>query len=1823
MDLNLKKFMRAFNRVSDGVPGAASPTSPLVPEASPGVSFDDLKLTSVASLRQGRGLQPVLHGNLEEFCSYPNDPSTEQEILEGIEPKFFQSEYDSARFEIENTLDFSDSNFIEERCKKLAWQKHVVSKKVSEKVLAKQSDCALGVVKVSSVSSALADILLIIRHCRKALDVYNSEITNPAMQREADLRVQDLLDDGQLSLCVRILVEAQATALTYSQFVCVRKLNSKFHDTLLAIKELVEKRLSELCVKFDADKYVDIIKAYWTLGECHYVIDQLHLHVLATIRNRCASVVGAFAQFSQAHGLYTEHAPKTGLTSLPGAEILLNSGDCNSAGVSEEVRFMPYQEMCKASGRCDDIEALQEYIKEKLSRGPTRVWQEVQNKVSSLVAVSQLASFKFDEFLEVLDVIHRLMEIGDELCDVAVEDSENHRAPQHHMLQESLRQQSSLYLKNYHMHRMDELRTFLEHELWDPCPVRPGFSVFQMEEFKFLKRIKLSASETSHGSLIVSFLPFVSASFHRNSYDPESYFAVYAEDAANPFQISEHYKVAEESFDQRQCTSDHGDVSSDEDVPDELKRAYVDDGSGDEADIRVNAPAAFSSLKETAPLLPNTSLALLRLCGKYLQLLLLLRPVAFDVLVCIAHLFEFYVYSVCKVFAPDLFARVRKVEGEVLSESGQVSQTGKLVAMLKRIQDNIVLIPRVDDDSEEEKLGEDQDSSKFLPPEQTVEAIDEPCSILSRALVAGESVVFIAKQYQALKQHFQAHIPTTRRPFVDQFFSKSVNTAPELREPLFAHAAVRCLNSRRLLSMMSQVNWDVNDMKDSHNTYVDVLLRDLQLFSMRLDEVVARISVSPASRKILWFHAVRQSVRFFVDGFASAKKCSFYGRSWMLLDFRQFLQKLGKFADLSPIPECSFVEEYMRAYYKSDVEIEQWVKDHPVYPSQEEQIEILWKSPNSDSCLFCATSVEDSHRHHVSGDIFRTADLVYCLKVKVVGCSKNCSTDDSDSIKCNGGSGQKIHSCLDQEKQTGEYLQESFACSNPAKGNIPRENKIFSLMEKADGGSAKASKKQNRKPKIRLRSKTELPQIKCKECPVNFKNEDRLFKHVACVHKGFRPHLCKICGQTFHLKKILDQHLVAHRKTKPYKCDSCESSFTRLSRYKEHARKHENSKPFACDRCDKVFTRKSYLITHQRVPNRMLGMNVKIAQYVTVLLKLLVIFLSLMCRPWKSTRDSIKRHMMTHSEDFSFECAECGKHFKRKDKYDLHCRTHSNSNEKKFRCQDCARSFHRSDQLKDHMKRHYDVTSGQCPHCLKFFKLCGPLDKHIKNHEVINRMSEETAASNVVDGNEENDELVTTEKDLKQESDHDGTCEITVRSDCAGQGTIAHRIRASLLQASRNVSVEPVCFVIALAVFAEMLIIQNLTLYKICRLDFSFPANVCRHLSDPENHDAQSVVQPAASRFLILKSAVEHAAPFISSLYLGSWSDRFGRRWLLLLMLTGLLLDEVGHLVNSIWLDVTSKEYILLFSSVPYSLGGGFVALRVSVFSYIADVSSTETRTMRLALLDAAFCLAGPLGNFLGSVLFSKFDFEGVFIVTILLTLLAGFMTLVFMRSDSHLISRDSAIEREKLSTCKALFGVEHVRESLSVFARRRERDKHWIIWLQCFVIVVSSIAGSGEWSISYLFTRRKFKWNEYNYAWYSAIVTICAVLGNLVGLPLMAKRMSDTGIGIFAVVVVIVTKILQALAPSGWAFNCIAFLQVLSTAKIIIGRSMLSKVTSNTELGKHFLLLREVHIKLSVFRWMHRINLTYSLFPAPARQGPEAAETSRVVWTAMEPISA
>lgn len=69
-----------------------------------------------------------------------------------------------------------------------------------------------------------------------------------------------------------------------------------------------------------------------------------------------------------------------------------------------------------------------------------------------------------------LNLHFRLEQVGEEFCGSESEE-----------LQKSVRTQSSNYFKRYHSARLDELRIFLENEVWTPCPVRDDFNLLHLQ----------------------------------------------------------------------------------------------------------------------------------------------------------------------------------------------------------------------------------------------------------------------------------------------------------------------------------------------------------------------------------------------------------------------------------------------------------------------------------------------------------------------------------------------------------------------------------------------------------------------------------------------------------------------------------------------------------------------------------------------------------------------------------------------------------------------------------------------------------------------------------------------------------------------------------------------------------------------------------------------------------------------------------------------------------------------------------------------------------------------------------------------------------------------------------------------------------------------------------------------------------------------------------------------------------------------------------------------------------------------------------------------
>lgn len=732
------------------------------------------------------------------------------------------------------------------------------------------------------------------------------------LQRARD-RLNELLEEGDYPSATQLCIECQQAIETYKHFTCVSQLAVSLQDIQSVIETELEQALSLVATDFNPIKYELVQDAYRILGKTQRAVDLLLMKFISVIHDKTYAVVAMYVEKGSTDDVDTK-MPYNVLCKLIEPEqfieclielckilwkIMFNYYQVRQWHAEYDVKVPPTSLLSNDIGDSAEIKFNRSYVKQKLDNGLTKLWMSVQQKVRPYLEGCNMSRFQYDNFIKVLDIVNRLILIGIEFCG---EGSEK--------LQESMRQQSLSYFRHYHRARLDELRLFLENEQWVVCPIRSSFSVYFLREFKFMR--KGSSTPTSPMKTLLS---------PRTDSD-SSIFTRYTANGNLFGEVNEEEETEDVVVDTRgglEDTTSDDEGKEDEDVPDELKKSYVDEKTGDVPVHRhVVKRQRSSSLR--GPVLANVTLTVVRFCGNYMQMMSVLQPIAYDVLECLTHLFDYYLYAVYTFFAKDLLG-------------GDVSQllSAKLSTSLKRINETLLL-------NESEVLTTSEESVKVSPPvTNPYMQLDNSASLygLSFRIVAIESLVFLAKQFEFLLPHLEALIPQTKRKFLAQFYSQTVSPCHELRNPVYCAIAAKSLPFDQILHAMSSVKWEIRDIMSQHSPYVDQLLSEFEIYNELLVAINRQVHIPSESMKILWEQAIQSACVTFVEGFAQAKRCSNEGRALMQLDFQQFRTKMEKLTSLRPLPHHGLVEDYIKAYYMSETDLEVWLRENKEYTSKQ------------------------------------------------------------------------------------------------------------------------------------------------------------------------------------------------------------------------------------------------------------------------------------------------------------------------------------------------------------------------------------------------------------------------------------------------------------------------------------------------------------------------------------------------------------------------------------------------------------------------------------------------------------------------------------------------------------------------------------------------------------------------------------------------------------------------------------------------------------------------------------------------------------------------
>ncbi|XP_015437348.1 PREDICTED: syndetin [Dufourea novaeangliae] len=854
--------------------------------------------------------------------STESEPITDEDILKSIEEIYFNTDhnFDSCRHELEKLPKVLHSKEIEKSYKKLKQQHQVVSNKVLQLILKKQNACKKEFEKILLIQEQLQDVLEICRMGRADLKLAEKQFTTASLgilanyqkrqiveellnnlntiktlQRIGD-RLQELLNEKNYPRAISLLLECQSAAQTYKHFHCITALTGKLQDILEQAEEALDVTLSKMCTEFNVETYTSVQEAYSLLGKTQSAMDQLHMHFTAAIHNTAFAAVHSYA------GGDTKRQYKQLCQSVPRESCIACLTElCKSLWTILSSYYLVVnwhntrESKIKFDPATKDLEETfsKEYVKRKLGNSMIRIWHDVEMKISIFLMNADLTYIKFEQFVQVLGIVNRLMEIGEELCGFK---SEN--------LQESIRKQSLSYFSHYHASRLDELRIFLENDGWELCPVKSNFVATQLQEFKSLNP-SLSICKVWNN------LDNSNVSENDNLLGIE-WVQKYLEGGVSPFSIGLDDTMDEDILvNNEENPGAYFSDESDDDIPDELKHEYVDDSDH----IRTNKKKC--KLKQSGPMVTNTTLSILRICGKYLQMSRLLRSIAVTVIQSMIQFYELCFYTVHLFFTADLM---------INSDS---LYSPKLKLSLARIKENLIVYENSTEDTV--KLN----SNKVRQPQlSSIVNLTQPEQLhgLTERIVAVESLIFLGRQYEGLKPYLEHLIASSpQRGFLHQFYMQTIASTIDLRKPVYMAVASQALDVANILNLMNKVNWEVTDVMSQHSGYIDALLQEIYILNERLQNIGTSLPLSNDVCNAVWENVAHLITHTMVEGFADAKKCSNGGRALMQLDFTQLKSKFETLTSLRPMPHREYVEIYIKAYYLPENSLEEWIKEHKEY----------------------------------------------------------------------------------------------------------------------------------------------------------------------------------------------------------------------------------------------------------------------------------------------------------------------------------------------------------------------------------------------------------------------------------------------------------------------------------------------------------------------------------------------------------------------------------------------------------------------------------------------------------------------------------------------------------------------------------------------------------------------------------------------------------------------------------------------------------------------------------------------------------------------------
>ncbi|CAH1116536.1 unnamed protein product [Phaedon cochleariae] len=364
-------------------------------------------------------------------------------------------------------------------------------------------------------------------------------------------------------------------------------------------------------------------------------------------------------------------------------------------------------------------------------------------------------------------------------------------------------------------------------------------------------------------------------------------------------------------------------------------------------------------------------------------------------------------------------------------------------------------------------------------------------------------------------------------------------------------------------------------------------------------------------------------------------------------------------------------------------------------------------------------------------------------------------------------------------------------------------------------------------------------------------------------------------------------------------------------------------------------------------------------------------------------------------------------------------------------------------------------------------------------------------------------------------------------------------------------------------------IMANLLIYRTCYVVLGYNQAQCALLGNVDNNiteHLEKLVQPEANIIGTIKSTSESVFSIIITMSLGPWSDRFGRKPIMVLSLLGTLLGLILISIMS-YIEYISPWYFLI-AGIPSGLMGGFPTFLTVILSYLTDITTEENRGMRMAIFEAFLAIGVFVGNISGPYVFYATNYASVFLIA------AGTVGLSLLYTMLYIPESVQNVETE--GKLKGVFQCRDFTEMIRIPFKRRVKYKRAIILLITGLSMIYIFVMNGDGAVLILFLRGKLHWTLKQYTLYNSASNVAWILGTVIGTYFFEKLLKVTA---SVIILMGLLSVLNGALLLGWAttdYHVYAAAAVRCLGGVIspMMRSLLSSLVQPDEIGKIFSMI-------------------------------------------------